>query len=698
MKLKEIQYHALTSQISSKHCCSWSEDNSLAILTKNGILIVDFQLNLLKLTSPISTKQSLIAPPSSLPTNQFHEQISKLIPRKVTRDEFHQMILDKNLYPCFNKAEAIIPVCKQFSWSPQGLNYRNRCLMVVLTDTGSCSIYVRGKLKMVLHKSISNEWVKICAKQWDSDTLSHFNDLQERVHKISIKEIVWSHAAGDWTKKTALLVCAHENMEISLWRVETMAYNMKAEENMFLDLLKPDLSSDVKHMQWTQISCTQSILFICCYDGTVHGLNLKHDEMLLSCNLSSTFIVWDHADLILVSKIITLSSSSDGNEILIAMLKGFHVVVSSVKIESSTPAQPALLHKFSTQITGLEKINDEHLICGLWNGAVHLISVKTGLLTVDAIEKDISYANYCCQGLALSRNGAFAVLCNSVSKFFDHSNLRQTAHFYLMALPKEIIDPALLIESSLKSKSSTVNSIADCLASYRFSIVSKEQPIPQYLEKLDDLCALPDNVLQIYLRLFHFLAPCDPLESEKWRKLSNLITTVLYARFFTRKKVSNPVVIQWLYKTVKALDSSFKELIAACEQLVSSAGNQKAVCVFCDGDVSDVSFDHFSCSSGHKVPICAFSFQPCLVIPYCVCDGCGAIALQESVSSMVEHCVICGGDFQIDLTVSETHIYDGEADDADQPREETEVVHAGNKFHAQVEEEELDDPLADPLL
>lgn len=63
-------------------------------------------------------------------------------------------------------------------------------------------------------------------------------------------------------------------------------------------------------------------------------------------------------------------------------------------------------------ITGLEKINDEHLICGLWNGAVHLISVKTGLLTVDAIEKDISYANYCCQGLALSRNGAFAVLCN----------------------------------------------------------------------------------------------------------------------------------------------------------------------------------------------------------------------------------------------------------------------------------------------
>lgn len=74
--------------------------------------------------------------------------------------------------------------------------------------------------------------------------------------------------------------------------------------------------------------------------------------MLLSCNLSSTFIVWDHADLILVSKIITLSSSSDGNEILIAMLKGFHVVVSSVKIESSTSAQPALLHKFSTQITG----------------------------------------------------------------------------------------------------------------------------------------------------------------------------------------------------------------------------------------------------------------------------------------------------------------------------------------------------------
>ncbi|CAH0380531.1 unnamed protein product [Bemisia tabaci] len=42
MKLKEIQYHALTSQISSKHCCSWSEDNSLAILTKNGILIVGF--------------------------------------------------------------------------------------------------------------------------------------------------------------------------------------------------------------------------------------------------------------------------------------------------------------------------------------------------------------------------------------------------------------------------------------------------------------------------------------------------------------------------------------------------------------------------------------------------------------------------------------------------------------------------------
>lgn len=32
-----------------------------------------------------------------------------------------------------------------------------------------------------------------------------------------------------------------------------------------------------------------------------------------------------------------------------------------------------------------------------------------------------------------------------------------------------------------------------------------------------------------------------------------------------------------------------------------------------------------------------------------------------AVSSMVEHCVICGGDFQIDLTVSETHIYDGEA-------------------------------------
>ncbi|XP_064456395.1 uncharacterized protein LOC135367178 [Ornithodoros turicata] len=669
MNLHDVVYVTnLAGQINNKASVKWSPENKIAVLTDEGIRILNFPCSPSEGGYLLHVEKSYIRNPDAVLDLAGRYNADFLL-QNLDPETQHYLMLDHTLCPDTSNA-TLHKTYRTVEWSPQHLPLRNRCLLATLTFDHRLRLLREGahgewetvtELSDIFYGKMKERWKNV---EHPSDASraarakSEFEQLMQRTFSVAAVEIAWSHLFRPPGKQQfALLIEAMRNGLLVFWKVQPSG----VKEELCCEVIKEEQTTltFVSRLCWQETSPVSGMLVVGSHNGTVVILPVVMEDNTL--NVGSATEVWE-SDQIPVQQIVSQASPSS-ETFLIFVTKSryllcFKVLVDenkhSVSVEKSNFSKDAC----STPVTGIDK-------CSSRDYELHVMLCTLGKEIVEVkMTKDLVFLS--CKlrielppmlqpmGLGLSANGMFIGILSHIATMYDPMKVKEPLQLIIHCL-MDIEKACDFVLGEVRRDCQALTQLADCLDRIHLHM-SNKGALPVALRTFLSECA--DNLASMStrkLQLFRFLesikvATTGSEESEKnVKKVSECILQrhieSLTARHTGRSLTDEQMqsaqrFADWIFHcTGKRADSIYKLM---CGDLPKTEGAEGEVCVICGGEVQLKSMYYGECAKRHRFGRCMHSLLLCHETPYRKCPSCRTISHKRGIWEEDPLCIFCG--------------------------------------------------------
>ncbi|XP_044732729.1 uncharacterized protein LOC123295442 [Chrysoperla carnea] len=616
--------------------CSWSEDDTLSVLSENEVHILKLKPNMRTVENTVNFHRQTIKPRNEYPNKEILPLLHELI-MKEPRINVYDLLNDVILTPDGKALDCqdITPRCSQCVWSPAGV-HKSNCALIFLSNIGNVDIQVNQGQFWIVIADLTKLYLQKTNlfKDLNHSTIN-YETLKDRTYKASTTCVDWSPLYGNMS----YIVTGQMNGDIIIWNFSNLSLSELKQMPELVGEFPSNLSR-LSAVHWIKTSNTSSLIIAGDLDGDIKGF--RFDDLINFENDINSHNYWIYNDKIRVDKII--SEQIDTNYLLICV-KLSNIV--AFLISNTGELLDQKIHKVGNlAVTGLQQINrGKYLLCTLTS--------YLGLLTVDIkgnkiinihmteINNPINTNYMSTYGLCCSKQKVMWFISSNYCKPINHLIIREQIQLSVCSNNFNNIESILLENFSQK-----LTNYWDCLELLRL-LHDKSDSLTKIYEQRDSYDLVPLYRLKIYLWIT--ISNDNVLKKKKRagsKPITNEISTPpeellkLVKIKYCLERLQSLMILDVLsefdlcsvrylrdYLQEMRKTETFKsylgkqtneEIIDVLERSASIRVMDLMKCSLCDADVTWIG----KCLNGHQENQCIRTFVPFSSLWYPTCPNC----------------------------------------------------------------------------
>ncbi|CAH1397515.1 unnamed protein product [Nezara viridula] len=665
MKLQDFQCSKCSHPAHIPFSVEWSDDDCIALATEKGAYITILQSLPKSKNAVMHTERFFISCSKACPTENCGIDINELI-KDFDQHQMYQLVQDITLSPVF-KNSSYSPSVKQVAWSPVVMKHKLRCLLAMLTDSGSLSICYNSSDEWQMDSSLSLAWFDYCSSQWERppvDSGEALEELKKRAYKLKLSAFAWGSVIEvSWY----LLVTGAWDGTMTVWKV----YQDPDMKNVCVQMLDVLPSFDGFHTIVTALSCqhleeNNYIVTACYIDGRIVTMlvSITSDGL----KIFSRNVIWDDGDRIQVYPGGLLSKfSTEG--LLLAVNKGPYILIFRIG-PSGELKEYHIVNSQEILITGLTDFSPTEVLVTAYSGSIYILNLEKSEPELTKEQSSLRGNHYSCNGLALSKSKAIAVIPYSVKTNYDHLTMKELCHLLWCSVAHHSE-----IMSIIAAHAGPLSSIWDAISLLRIELILNNNEsldaVSRWLGELstEELDTMEIERLKKNLAIMRLLQLVD-LSKSKYthsqlasieEEVKELIMSCHVFKIISNANIEKMTKFQsksfylmkkWLEYIISKFESKYNFTTTTASTLLEEFNIEeidfnKELCEICGAEVPTfMGAGTSKCVAGHEVPRCCLSFVQCGPLAYYKCFNCDVIAHPEAVSDENNSCIYCDNTFK----------------------------------------------------
>ncbi|XP_066905440.1 uncharacterized protein [Halyomorpha halys] len=665
MKLQDFQCSKCSYPAHIPFSVHWSDDDCIALATEKGAYITILQ-SLPKSKNPIMhTERFFISCSKACPTENCGIDINEII-KDFDQHQMYQLVQDITLSPVF-KNSSYSPSVKQIAWSPVVVKHKLRCLLAMLTDSGSLSICYNSREEWQTDSSLSLAWFDYCSSQWGEppvDSNEILKELKKRAYKLKLSAFAWGPVIES---SCYLLVTGAWDGTLTAWKV----YQDPETKNVCVQMLDVLASSGlfqnpVTALYFQYIEGNSYIVTACYLDGRIITIliTITPDSIkILSHNL-----IWEDADRIQVYPGGLLAKCSADGQLLIVN-KGPYLLIFHIGSEGELKKYD-VVNSQELLITGLTDFSPTKLLVMAYSGSMYVLNLENPEPELTKEQSSLRGNHYSCNGLALSKSKTIAVIPYSVKTNYDHLTMKELCHLLWCSVAghSELM-------SIISAHTGPLSTIWDAIGLLRIELILNNNDsldsVSRWLGELsiEELDTMEIESLKKNLAIMRLLQLVD-LNNSKYTQsqlasieeevqelimschVFKIITNATSEKMTKFQSKSFYLMKKWLEYIISKYQSRYNFTTTTASTLLEEFNMEKIncdkeLCKICGEEIPTFTGANTSkCPAGHEVPRCCLSLVQCGPLAYYKCFNCDVIAHPGAVSDENNCCIYCDNTFK----------------------------------------------------
>lgn len=163
--------------------CSWSEDDTLSVLSENEVHILKLKPNMRTVENTVNFHRQTIKPRNEYPNKEILPLIHELL-MKESRINVYDLLNDLILTPDGKALDCqdITPRCSQCVWSPAGV-HKSNCALIFVSSIGNVDIQVNQGQFWIVIADLTKLYLQKTNLFKDLNSTMNFETLKDRTYK-----------------------------------------------------------------------------------------------------------------------------------------------------------------------------------------------------------------------------------------------------------------------------------------------------------------------------------------------------------------------------------------------------------------------------------------------------------------------------------------------------------------------------------
>ncbi|CAL7933443.1 unnamed protein product [Xylocopa violacea] len=641
MEMEEIYSFTISPSIVSRFAVQWSEDNHISIFTEKGIHILELIPSPMSPYSTIKFSRSFIYAPSIFPAENVSSKIEYQI-WNMDREALYSFMMEESLTPKLSNVKEMTPKIINLAWSPQNLIYPSKCIIAILTSTGtvmtafkiSKNWYPAHDLSSMRYNFMEQE-ISRELKNSKNNSAS-FETLRNCIKALQATCFTWSKLFVDF----AYFAVVYHYGDIVIFKIPRITDYNEILNPTIVGTIKLNERVKINALHWITINTRMHLIITGYFDGRIYGLKVKDCNEILE--LKSIEKYYDYMDRIPISAVRILSGSDANRKILIA--KG-NFVFAICFMENGSLKDMQHLQLEGLTISGMTCISTDYALVTTENGSMFVINSEENHFSKTKINNKLSQVHLRYLGLAHSLNSVIFINVTAPGTMYDHLVLKEPSKIHMFCLKNENWDPLFVL---VQKKHNKFEQLWDCLEALRIKATRAQDPsivLPRFSSSLESLSL---HKLRIVMWTSVIMEICN--KKKVVQGIGSITGEISDAQplIFLYTACNYLTLLEGKPSLSKEEIYSMSLLKLYLEAYITKEGNQKIsllseyvedvlkkishfnlntieTCNLCGEVINDLSWKVTKCKRGHILPRCAITLLQITNVQYRICPICGLI-------------------------------------------------------------------------